>query len=134
MPDVSGFREAYRRRAARAVREESPELRGDLRAAAPSRSGDMASSIRVDPSGATTTVVTVAVDYASYTRPPGTRPHVIEPVAGRALAFFWPAVGADVVFARVNHPGYQPSSDWYGDVIDTWPDRLESALRRLPLE
>lgn len=134
MTVLASFRTAYVRRVARAVREESPELQNDLRVAAPSRSGEMASNIRVDPSGATTTEITVNVPYASFTRPPGTRPHVIEPANGRALAFFWPVVGRDVVFARVNHPGYQPTSDWYGDVVDEWPDRLSARLSSIPLE
>ena len=129
------FREAYTRRAARAIREEAPELRNDLRAAAPSRSGNMAGAIRVDPRGAYTVDVTVGVDYASFTRPPGTQPHEIRPIPpNRALAFFWPVAGDDVVFARVQHPGYRPASDWYGDVVDEWPDRLERRLDSLPLD
>lgn len=38
----------------------------------------------------------------------GTRQH---PIVGRPLlAFFWPKVGTNVVFARVNHPGTKPNN------------------------
>lgn len=133
MADLSATKAAYRRRAARAVREAAPDLRGNLREAAPSATGRMASVIRADPKGATTVEVVVPVDYASYTRPPGTRPHEIRAVAARALRFFWPRAGGYVFFKSVQHPGYQPSSDWYGDEIDQWRDLVEQRLRTIPL-
>lgn len=125
----------YRRRAARAVRETAEPLRSDLRQSALNDTGKMASAIRVDPSGAYELEVHVDVPYASFTRPPGTRPHVIE--GNPFLAFFWPNAPdgpADVVFRRVNHPGFQPDRDWFGDVVDTWPDRVREALRTIPLQ
>lgn len=36
----------------------------------------------------------------------GARPHVIRAVNAKALSFFWPAVGAQVFFKQVNHPGF----------------------------
>lgn len=133
MADLSGLKAGYRRRAARAIREASPELRGNLRQAAPSKSGTMASKIRVDPSGSDRVEVAVAVDYASFTRPPGTRPHIIRATRAKALAFFWPVTGNDEFFVQVQHPGYQPTSDWYGDQIDRWPDLVEDQLTRIPI-
>lgn len=46
----------------------------------------------------------------------GTRPHPI--VGNPLLAFFWPKMGANVVFHRVMHPGTKPN------------DFLSRALRR----
>ena len=135
MADLTDFRAAYRRRVSLAVRDTAPRLRSDLRENALNRTGRMAGAIRVDPDGAYELEVTVAVPYASYTRPPGTRPHVIR--GNPFLAFFWPkAPGgpADVVFAKVNHPGFQPTEDWYGDVVDRWPEMLDEALANSPLD
>ncbi|WDL96944.1 hypothetical protein [Alicyclobacillus sp. ALC3] len=39
----------------------------------------------------------------------GTAPHEITPRAKSALAFYWPKVGAGVMFGHVNHPGTQPN-------------------------
>jgi hypothetical protein len=38
----------------------------------------------------------------------GTAPHLIRPRRARALSFFWPRVGAPVVFGAVHHPGTAP--------------------------
>lgn len=36
----------------------------------------------------------------------GARPHVIEAKNAGALYFYWPVVGANVFFRKVNHPGF----------------------------
>jgi hypothetical protein len=36
----------------------------------------------------------------------GSKPHVIEAVNAKALAFFWPAMGGMVFFKKVMHPGF----------------------------
>lgn len=81
-------------------------VRDEMKRQAPKRSGRLAASIRYERK---TGIGFVRVEYKAYTPYAGfvlsgTRPHVIEPVAARALR--WVDRSGSTHFAkRVNHPG-----------------------------
>lgn len=58
----------------------------------------------------------------------GARPHVIEARNASALRFFWPKVGANVAFKRVNHPGF-PGAFFMRDSLAEQVPEITEALR-----
>lgn len=67
----------------------------------------------------------VLPDVAIFTIPPGTRRHEIRPRFKKWLRYFQ---GGQWRFARVvNHPGYQPPTDWTLDAFNS----VEADIQRL---
>lgn len=81
------------------------------RSAAPKRTGrfsaGLTAGVTTTGEGSTVTVVSTVDKPEVVWLRMGTRPHIIEPRNGSALAFQWN--GENVVFRRVHHPGTQPS-------------------------
>jgi hypothetical protein len=83
-------------------------------------------------SGYTTTAEIELPEVAAFTRPPGTRPHVIRPKGqGYPLRFYWHKIGAWRAAYEVNHPGYNPSEDWADEAMDEVRDSVETDMRSL---
>jgi len=67
--------------------------------------------------GSTMTLSVSIPSEARFTIPPGVPAHKIE-MTDKVLHFFWAAIGEEVFFHSVNHPGYHPTDDWIADTID----------------
>lgn len=98
MPRVETFVRAFVDRVATQARDDAPE-----------RSGRLKGAIAPDPVRRTgpwsvESGVSVRVPYAAAVHE-GARPHVIRPRRAAVLSFYWPKVGRQVFFRRVNHPG-----------------------------
>jgi hypothetical protein len=58
----------------------------------------------------------------------GARPHDIEAVNAKALAFFWDRMGGDVFFKRVHHPGF-PGIHYMENSFDEMKGEISSRIR-----
>lgn len=106
--DDEKARRVFVRFAGEDAKKRAQKVYGVAYAEAPDKTGNLKSQLRVarsrDVQGryAVGWEVQSNAPYSLYVIK-GTRPH---PIVGKPLlAFFWPKVGANVVFRRVNHPG-----------------------------
>lgn len=116
--------------------EVGPKLRSAVKDETPERSGRMKRSERYErktSKGSVSMRVTAHVPYAPYVIK-GARPHLIRPVAARALHWVGPQGG---VFAKVvHHPGNKPNDfprrvlqALRQDITDNLKDKLQRELR-----
>lgn len=103
-----------------------------LRSAAPKKTGRFAEGITTDSfqrGNVYGFTASTPQPLGTWLRPPGTKPHIIRPVRAKMLRF---EVAGKVVFARlVNHPGYQPQSDFVKEATDQFMPEARESLRRI---
>lgn len=68
----------------------------------------------------------------------GARPHPIEAISAKALAFFWERLGQDVFFKRVWHPGFpgifymeRTADEMRDEIRQTIADAVRLSARRV---
>lgn len=115
MADASGLRTLVTRWGVEVAFGTSRAWEDAVRDAAPKDSGETKQEVRSTFQGIGLGRFRIVVEsptpQTGWTND-GTRPHVIRPKAGKALAFTWPKAGGRVAFAKVNHPG-QRGTKWF---------------------
>lgn len=112
--------------AAHAFRLTSLQLWGDIRQEAPVNTGRLAGSFEIAQISALSWRVFTAVSYALAVLE-GTKPHVIEPRAARALHFR--VQGDWVLVGKVNHPG-TAANPYVDRAITSTESRIEDFVQQ----
>lgn len=132
MANAEGLRRKVQDYGREVMAQSAPEIERALRTAAPMASGELVEKIRVELTGGSPVRPAIrAVSDAPQSNwtEEGTQPHVITPRGeGYPLRFYWPKVGADVAFMRVNHPG-NPARPWFRPTLAEWGDVLQRVAR-----
>ena len=95
----------------RALRSIGKELVKAMKSEAPKKTGELRKShqakiYKMNRHQSRLTIT--SADHGVFVRE-GTRPHIIRPRNAKVLSFYWDAVGSQVFFAFVRHPGTKPN-------------------------